>query len=77
MMSVDAKKDTFQAHPVEDVERALDLAISRSLCELMGMDLVAQSTLSEGSTFTITIPESLVVREGLARAEDVPPNAGD
>ena len=24
-MSVDATKDTFQAHPVEEVERALDL----------------------------------------------------
>ena len=46
----------------------LGLAISRSLCELMGLDLSAQSTLGEGSTFTITIPESLVVSEGLSRA---------
>ncbi len=43
----------------------LGLAISRSLCELMGMDLTAQSTLGEGSTFRITIPESLVVREAV------------
>jgi signal transduction histidine kinase len=54
----------------------LGLAISRSLCELMGMDLVAQSTLGEGSTFTIAIPESLVVRESLSKVQDVPPNAG-
>ena len=54
----------------------LGLAISRSLCELMGVDLVAQSTLGESSTFTIAIPESLVVRESLSKVQDVPPNAG-
>ena len=43
----------------------LGLAISRSLCDLMGMDLSARSTLGEGSVFTITIPESLVVKEDL------------
>ena len=51
----------------------LGLAISRSLCELMGMDLIAQSTLGEGSTFTITIPGALVAEAGHSRAEDVPP----
>ena len=54
----------------------LGLAISRSLCGLMGMDLSAQSTLGEGSTFTITIPEPLVVTEDPSRFEDVSPTAG-
>ena len=32
------------------------------------MQLSAQSTLGEGSTFTITIPERLVVKENLSPA---------
>jgi signal transduction histidine kinase len=54
----------------------LGLAISRSLCEFMGMDLSAQSTLGEGSIFTIAIPEPLVVKEDLQWAESVLPNTG-
>jgi len=54
----------------------LGLAISRSLCEFMGMDLSAQSTLGEGSIFTIAIPEPLVVKEDLQRAESVLSDTG-
>jgi len=43
----------------------MGLSISRSLCDLMGLDLTARSTPGEGSTFTISIPESLVLKEDL------------
>ena len=54
----------------------LGLAISRSLCELMEMKLSAHSTLGDGSTFTISIPESLVVKGEPERAEDASLNTG-
>jgi signal transduction histidine kinase len=34
----------------------LGLALSRQLCEMMGMELSVESVLGEGSTFTITLP---------------------
>jgi hypothetical protein len=55
-MSVDAKKDTFQAHPVEDVERALDLEVAdrEDLPGLYRFNVVKFT--NEGSIFTIAIP---------------------
>ena len=35
----------------------LGLALSRTLCEMMGMELSVESVLGEGSTFTITLGE--------------------
>jgi signal transduction histidine kinase len=34
----------------------LGLALSRALCEMMGMQLSMESVLGKGSTFTITLP---------------------
>jgi len=49
----------------------LGLAISRELARGMGGDLVVESTLGQGSTFTLTLPRSKP-----APTEIVPPNAG-
>jgi len=37
----------------------LGLAISRSICQLLGYDLTVSSTVGEGSTFKIVVPESV------------------
>jgi CheY-like chemotaxis protein len=48
----------------------LGLALSRSFCQLMGGDVIAQSDLGKGSVFTVTLPRE-VQHPGLLPAEDL------
>ena len=46
----------------------LGLTISRSICQLMGGDIGLQSSLGQGSTFTIRIPAAVAAPRGLGAA---------
>lgn len=48
----------------------MGLAISRSLCSLMGFDLTVDSRLGRGSTFIISIPPGSVVTAGESSSGD-------
>jgi signal transduction histidine kinase/CheY-like chemotaxis protein len=54
----------------------LGLAISRHLCQLMGGDIEVESHYGEGSTFTIVLPQTVVVGSGVLARIDTPMDKG-
>jgi len=48
----------------------LGLAIARSACRAMGGDIIVSSKYSEGSVFSVTIPQGIVEKEALAHVEN-------
>jgi signal transduction histidine kinase/DNA-binding response OmpR family regulator len=54
----------------------LGLAITRNFCQMLGGDVTVASKPGVGSTFTITLPDSLVAPPQ-AKSEDAPPLAAE
>jgi signal transduction histidine kinase/CheY-like chemotaxis protein len=53
----------------------LGLTISRLFCQMMGGDILAESTYGEGATFTIWLPAEVIPRNVNTLNQDMPPSS--